>query len=69
MSFNLKKYEYQEQTAEVEIVGADGSVFVSVTKILQKKSFLAWDNLIPWNTWLSHKLQKKNENLSLKIEK
>ena len=47
MSFNLKKYEYQEQTAEVEVVGADGSVFVSVTEILQKKSFLAWDNLIP----------------------
>ena len=24
-----EKYEYQEQTAEVEIIGADGSIFVS----------------------------------------
>ena len=26
---NLVQYEYQEQRAEVEVVGADGSIFVS----------------------------------------
>ena len=25
---NLQKYEYQEQKAEVEVIGADGSIFV-----------------------------------------
>ena len=29
-SKNLQKYEYQEQRAEVEVVGADGSIFVSL---------------------------------------
>ena len=26
---NLQKFEYQEQKAEVEVIGADGSIFVS----------------------------------------
>ena len=29
---NLQKYEYQEQKAEVEVIGADGSIFVSDIK-------------------------------------
>ena len=29
---SLQKYEYQEQTAEIEVVGADGSIFVSTLK-------------------------------------
>ena len=33
----LQKYEYQEQTAEVEIIGTDGSIFVSD---IRKKIFL-----------------------------
>ena len=28
-SKNLRKYEYQEQSAEVEVIGADGSILVS----------------------------------------
>ena len=32
----LLQYEYQEQTAEIEVLGADGSIFVSCIKnILQ----------------------------------
>lgn len=29
---NLQKYEYQEQKAEVQVIGADGSIFVSNTR-------------------------------------
>ena len=43
---NLWKYEYQEQSAEVEIIGADGSILVSnfISKNLQKKNKI----LGPW---------------------
>ena len=36
-STNLQKYEYQEQKAEVEVIGADGSIFVSISFEIKNK--------------------------------
>ena len=55
----LQKYEYQEQTAEVEIIGADGSIFVSDVR----KKILAWD--VVHEIILSHEIPgypKKKHN-------